>query len=370
MHKAPHILIVAGDLSADQHGAALVDALRKQCPGVRISTLGGAGLQSKADSFLYPLVGLGGFGFWEPWLKLPQFWTALKVIKTLLKNDPPDLVVPMDYYGFNIRVARLAHSKSIPVVYYISPQVWATRPHRVRHLAASIQKMLVLFPFEEQIYRQAGVPVTFVGHPLLERMPDPSNESEVPTIGLLPGSRRGTATRHLPLLVQTAELLRKEFPSAHCFLFRPEEIEPEFYRPFLAQAPWIELTADPIYENRKHLWVALGVSGTAALENMLLGIPMVIMYKLSRLTFWIAKRLIQVAYIGIPNLLAKRTVVSEFLQNDATPQRLSQAVGELLHDRAKRNEMRRELLALRTNLQGGGSAKAAQELLEVIGVQR
>src|SRR5438132_1302149 len=278
MPKNPHILIVAGDPSADRHGAALVDALRARRPEIRVSVLGGSYLRQKADAFLYPLVRVGGFGFWEPLVKLPQLWTALGRVKHLIRTDRPDLVVPMDYYGFNFHVAKLARRNGIPVVYYISPQVWASRPGRTRKLASVINKMLVIFPFEVDLYRKAGVPVSFVGHPLLEQLPPPGGESSVPTIGLLPGSRRATIARHLPLLIQTADLLRGEFPKARCVLFRPEEIEPDFYQAYLAQAPWIELTADPSYDTRKNLWMVIGVSGTAALENMLLGVPMIILY--------------------------------------------------------------------------------------------
>jgi lipid-A-disaccharide synthase len=361
-----HILFVAGDPSADRHGAALIDALRARKPDLRISALGGANLQEKADHFLYPLVGLGGFGFWEPILKLPQLWKASSIIKEFLAREKPDLVVPMDYYGFNIHVARQAHAKGIPVIYYISPQVWASRPGRVQELAAAVDKMLVLFPFEADLYRKAGVPVAFVGHPLIERLPPPGAEAPTPVIGLLPGSRRGTMTRHLPTLIQTAELLRQEIPQMRCVLFRPNEIEEAFYRPFLTQSPWIELQADPGYETRRSLWLAIGVSGTAALENMLLGIPMIIMYKLSLLSYWIARAIIRVPYVGIPNILAGRSVVPELLQDEATPERLRQTARTLLQEPARRAEMRTALLSLRSTLQEGGSARAADEILGMI----
>src|SRR5258706_7906142 len=133
-----HILIVCGDASADRHGAALVKALREGEPQVRISALGGIHLQKNVDAFLYPLVGVGGFGFWEPLMKAPQLWRACQVLKKTLREDSPDMVVPMDYYGFNIHIAQKAHTAGIPVVYYISPQVWATRPGRIHKLAAAI----------------------------------------------------------------------------------------------------------------------------------------------------------------------------------------------------------------------------------------
>ena len=366
MRRDPHVLLIAGDPSADRHGAALVDALRAKCPEVRISALGGGHLREKADAFAFALVGVGGFGFWEPLLKLPQLWRAWTALQTILKRDPPDLVIPMDYYGFNIRAAASAHRRGIPVVYYISPQVWASRPHRIRRLASVIQKMLVIFPFEVDLYKKAGVPVSFVGHPLTERLPSPAPESATPLLGLLPGSRRAVIERHLPLLIQTAAQLRQDIPHVRCILFRPEEIEEAFYLPFMDHAPWIELQTDPLYETRRHLWLAIGVSGTAALENTLLGIPMIIMYKLSCLTYWIAKRLIRVPYVGIPNLLAGRQVVPELLQAEATPERLATAAKPLLSSSALRSEMRRSLLSLRALLREGGTARAADEILGML----
>jgi lipid-A-disaccharide synthase len=368
MPKGPHILMVAGDVSSDRLGADLVEASRRQNPQVRVSAMGGLHLKRQADSFLYPLVGLGGFGFWEPLMKLPGLWRAWRAIREILDKDRPDVVVPMDYYGFNIHVARAAHRQGIPVLYYISPQVWASRPYRLKRLAAVIQKMLVLFPFEANLYRDAGVPVSFVGHPLQERLPAPGEFSRLPTIGLLPGSRRGVIRRHLPLLVETAKQLKNGFPELRCVLFRPEEMEPSFYGPFLGENRWIELTTDPTYAERQGLWVAIGVSGTAALENMMLGIPMVVMYRLSRLTYCIARRLIRVPYVAIPNLLAGRAVVRELLQEEATPDNLARAASDFLRDPAKREQTKNELLSLRAMLQGGGSAMAAEEVLRLAGV--
>ncbi|HVO32504.1 MAG TPA: lipid-A-disaccharide synthase, partial [Elusimicrobiota bacterium] len=307
--RRPHILIVAGDPSGDERAAALAEALRLRLPALRLTALGGAHLAKVVDTLAYPLVDVGGFGFAELATKLPRLWAAWRTVQARLREDPPDLVVPVDYYGFNIHVARAAHQRRIPVVYYISPQVWASRPHRVHHLAKVISKMLVIFPFEVDLYRRAAVPVVWVGHPLRDRMPAPREEASPPVVGLFPGSRRGTVMRHLPLLVETARRLRTQFPSCRFQLFRPLELPEELYRASLADDPWIELLYDPNYDQRPKLCVAITVSGTASLENMLLGIPMVIMYRLPALTYQIAKRLIRVPFVGIPNLLAGRAVV-------------------------------------------------------------
>ena len=214
MPKSPHVLLVAGDPSADRHGAALIDALKTETPSIQISAMGGRHLRAKADRFLYPLAEVGGFGFWEPILKLPQLWSAWTAFKKALQENRPDVVVTMDYYGFNIRAAAYAHKNKIPVVYYISPQVWASRPGRIQTLGACIDKMLVIFPFEEAIYQKAGIPVRFVGHPLVERLPVHSGHGSLYCRANRPDA--GIAAREPPrgmcrVLIETAERLRQEF---------------------------------------------------------------------------------------------------------------------------------------------------------------
>jgi lipid-A-disaccharide synthase len=366
MANSKHVLIVAGDESADQHGSELIRALRLRLSNLRVSALGGNSLRSAADHFLFPLVEVGGFGFWEPIFKLPQLWKARQAIRTLLSMDPPDLVVPIDYYGFNIHVTRMAHARQIPVVYYISPQVWASRSHRIQALKQVVDKMLVLFPFEAELYRSAGVPVRYVGHPIIDRIPKPATPADPPRIGLLPGSRRSVVARHLPILVRTAAQLRKARPQIQFFLFRPASIEPEFYREALKDSG-IELVHDPNYEQRKVLYLSIGVSGTSALENTLLGIPMVVMYRLSAVTYWIARRLVRIPYIAIPNILANSTIIPEFLQQDANPQKLAAAALQLLEHPDAWNRMREALLALRHQLgESGTSQRAAEEIVATL----
>jgi len=361
-----HIVIVVGDPSADRHAAALVRTLRTQNGPVRVSALGGAYLHKEADRFVYPLVQLGGFGFIEALSKIPALWRVRRDLRRLMETDRPDLVILVDYYGFNIHVARLAKSLGIPVVYYISPQVWASRPGRVRELARTINRMLVIFPFEEALYRDAGVAVSYVGHPLLETVPAPEAPPDRLRIGLLPGSRRSTVARHLPIMVETAKRLHERHPAAEFVLFRPEELPAALYDAEVGPAPWIRVVHDPGYEERRRLTLALSVSGTAALENMLLGIPMVIMYRLSLATYWIARWLIRVPFVGIPNVLANRAIVPECLQAEATPEQLSAVVDSLIGRPDRLALQRTELLKLRGLLETGASRRAADEIARVL----
>jgi lipid-A-disaccharide synthase len=363
---AKHILIVAGDASGDRHAASLAAALKEKEPSLRVTSCGGGRLKAVSDLFLFPLVDIGGFGFWEPLMKLPQLRKALGEIRHLIRTAPPDAVVPVDYYGFNIHAARAARKAGIPVIYYISPQVWASRPGRVKKLAKVLEKMLVIFPFEEDIYRRAGIPVRFVGHPLIDSVPAPA-EPEGLSIGLLPGSRRSIAARHLPIVIKASERLRSIFPGADFVLFRPNEIEPNFYAPFISGRPWIHLIHEEDYAVRKKLSLALSVSGTSALENMLLGIPMVVFYKLSTVTYMIARRLIRVPFVAIPNILAGRAIVPEFLQNSADPDKIASKARGILENKTIWDSTRSELLSLRNKLGGGNaSRRAAEEILKIL----
>lgn len=367
MSKPPHALIVAGDLSADRHAAELVKELRQKIPDLRITALGGHYLKQVSNNFLYPLVDLGGFGFWEPILKIPKLRRILTQIDGILSHNRPDVVIPVDYYGFNIHVARHAHAKGIPVAYYISPQVWASRPGRIKQLAAVITKMLVIFPFEEALYKKAGVNAVFVGHPLATRLPVSVSPSTEPLhIGLLPGSRPGVIRRHLPIQLHTAELLHKQFPKAEFYLFKPEGIDASIYAQEVGKRPWIHCITDENYEIRKTLSLAISVSGTAALENTLLGIPMVIMYKLSTLTYVIARLLIRVPFVGMPNILANSEIVPELLQRNATPEKIAEAASKILSDLAKRTQIREKLLDLRANLKGEREHVATDEILPLM----
>jgi lipid-A-disaccharide synthase len=367
MSKPLHILMVAGDPSADRHAARLAQALKDRIAGLRISALGGTHLKSVADSFLFSLVDLGGFGFWEPLMKILPLRRALAAIQHLINVDRPDLVIPVDYYGFNIHTARTAARAGVPVAYYISPQVWASRPGRMKALAKVVQRMLVIFPFEVPLYEKAGVPVRFVGHPLLDLVPEPKSESPTTLkIGFLPGSRWGTVRRHLPIVMDTARQLHTQFPEADFLLFRPQEISAEPYAPFLEGNPWVRLVSDADYRERRELTLAITVSGTASLENMLLGIPMIIMYRLSWLTYRIARHLIRISYVGIPNILAGKPVVPELLQNECVPGKLAHAATRLIQDRDLYRQTRETLLLLRSSLQQGGTSRAADAIVELL----
>lgn len=371
--RAAKVFFVAGDLSGDAHAARVARAIKEKDPRTEILAVGGPALEKTADRFLLNLVEQSVVGFLEPLKKVPWFFRVLKeTIRPILAKEKPDVVVPVDFFGFNRHVAQAGKEAAARVLYFISPQVWASRPGRVAALKKHVDRMLVIFPFEKEVYEKSGVPVTFVGHPLLDHLPevpiDAAGHVE-PLIGLLPGSRAGEVRRHLPLFLETADLLSRRSPGLRFVLFAARSLSNDFYDSLLGrdrQRPYLlEIVRDENYEWRRGVDVALTVSGTATLENALLGLPMAVVYKMSWPTYWLARALIRVDRISMPNLLAKKDLVPEFIQREATPARLAAFVKQMMDRPAERRAMRRELLSLKALLGGAGAAsRAADEILE------
>ena len=357
-----NILISAGDPSGDIHAANLVKALKKADRNVSITALGGQQLSHVSDKFVYNLVNLGGFGFWQPvnlYFKLKK--VLVDIVIRFYSEHKPDKVIVVDYYGFNIHVAREAFKRGIPVYYYISPQVWASRPGRIRKIAKYVKKMLVILPFEEELYKKSGVDTVFVGHPLIDAVMAPPEIVETVnnkiTIGLFPGSRPNVFKRHIGLLMETAEKIKASMPQILKY-FASRSL------PKTVEAPYPVVVEDS-YSERKDITLAITTSGTVSLENALLGIPMIVYYKLSKFNYFIAKMLVKIPYITMVNILLNRMLVPEFIQDDATGETISQKALSLLKDSASLKSYRNELLALRKVLgENGVSDRAAAIILK------
>lgn len=359
------ILIVAGDPSGDIHGASLISALKAREPGLRVAAVGGPCMRRAADEFIEDLCSRGLTGFFKPLASLPFFLRLAAVLRRFMSERRPIALVCIDYYGFNRRVLSIAKSEGIPSYYYISPQVWATRAGRISTLKGLIRRMLVIFPFEEELYRKAGVPCDFVGHPLLDILPEPAPEKTLSSplrVGLLPGSRASEVRRHLPLLVSALAGIRRQFPRIEAVIFASESLENSFYTPWVKEG--VRLTRDKHYRERAGLHLALCSSGTATLENALLGIPMVVIYKMAWPTYAVARGLIRVRHIAMANILAGRRLVPELIQRAASPRSIAAAAVELMENPARHAALRQDLLRLRGQLGSrGASARAADTLL-------
>lgn len=357
------VLIIAGDPSGDQHGARLAAALKAKRPGLRVAAIGGPALEKEADEFLRDLASLGIVGFVEPLKRLPMLLGLLDRLSAFMARRRPRAVVCIDYYGFNRRVLGLARRHGISSWYYISPQVWATRPGRLKTLKRLVDRMLLIFPFERKIYHEARVPYTFVGHPLLDSLPEPrpASPGATPRVGLLPGSRKSEVSRHLPVFLDALGRLRERFPGLKASCFAAPSLSDSCYA--AATAAGVELVREQDYRHRSRLDLALTSSGTATLENALLGLPMVVVYKLSWPTYAIARALIRVPCIAMANLLAGRKLVPELIQRDATGPKIAAAALELLEDPKRLAELRRCLAGLREQLGGPGASERAAEAI-------
>jgi lipid-A-disaccharide synthase len=283
------------------------------------------------------------------------------------------LLILLDYPEFNLHMAKIARSSGVPVLYYISPQVWAWRTGRVRKISKRVDQMAVILPFEESFYRKRGVSVKYVGHPLMDqRRPEDGGyqmkegldlTETFPVLGILPGSRKEEVQNLLPVMVRTAEILQGGYPSLGCLLPLAPTLTAEFVEPFLKETPVpIRLIQKDTIGVLEACDVALVTSGTATLEAAIVGVPMVIVYRVSPISYWIGKRVVKVSHIGLVNLVAGEQVVPELVQKDATPDRLAREVVQILNDPETRSRMIGNLKTVTERLGKGGAAERTAAL--------
>lgn len=366
------ILIVAGDPSGDLIASRLVVAMKALNRDLEVSGIGGKELERVSDRFLGNIVEQGAFGRVSP--KQISFFRDIlnNIILKELNSRPPDAVIPVDFYGFNSLVAAAAKQRGLKVFYYATPQFWASRPWRAEKLRKSVDKFLCLFPFEIEFYRKRNLPAQFVGHPLLDTLPTVSDRPmRVESIvGLLPGSRVSEIERHLPVIVQACGRIAEAAPGTRFILFMVRHVPRQFYQDIIARAGdksrcLIELVEDEGYAWRAQIDLAISSSGMETLENALLGIPMVIMYRMDWLFYIAARIFVNIKHIGMPNLLAGKLLVPEFIQWKATAQNLANPIISWIRNPEERQRVRRELLALRAQFgENGASERAARAILD------
>lgn len=369
-----NILLVAGDVSGDIHAAGLIRALKEADPEVRITSVGGKQMQAVSDVFLYDLASKGASGFVEPLKKMPLWIQLMNQIRDYMETQNPVALIVVDFYGFNHQILGMAKHRRIPAYYYVTPQVWASRQYRAKRLAELTKKMFTIYPFEPEFHKKFGGNAVFLGNPLLDQMPAPAeknynitdNKQHAWKLGILPGSRMGEIKRLTPVFYQAFKQVLKEFPNTQAYMFLLPDADEQVFLNLIGEKPHanFHLVKDQHYELRSQMDFLLACSGTATLENALLGLPMVVAYKLFWPTYQIAKMVIKVPYISLVNLLAKKPLVKELIQYDATPRTLAAETMAMFQNPAKLSQMREELLRLRDSLGEPGVAKrAAAEIL-------
>jgi lipid-A-disaccharide synthase len=365
----PRLLISCGEPSGDLYGAELVRHLRAQVPGLETVGLGGDRLNDQGTRLLAHVRDLAVVGIVEVLSHLGRLRRIFRSVLDEVDRSPPDVAVLVDYPDFNMRLARELHRRGIPVLYYVSPQVWAWRKGRVHALRETVDRMLVIFPFEEELYRQAGVPVTFVGHPLVDlARPAPDRAAFLreqgldphrPVVAVLPGSRRKEIGLNLPPLVGAIDRLRAERGDLQFLLAVAPSIDPAAVQAVLGGRP-VAMVAGRTHSVLGACTAALVASGTATVEAALLDAPMVVVYRLSQLTYHLGRRLVNVPHFAMVNLIAGRRVVPELIQHEFTPERVAREALVLLDPEAPAVRMMRAGLAdVRARLGGPGASERA-----------
>jgi lipid-A-disaccharide synthase len=368
-----NILLIAGEASGDLHGSHMVRELKTIDPSLHISGIGGEELRKAGMEILFDARDLSVVGIVEVVSRLPQIRKAFNTLKQHIEQTPPGLVILIDYPDFNLRFAAIAKKHTVPVLYYISPQIWAWRKQRARKIARLVNMMAVVFPFELPLYEEQGLPVQFVGHPLLDRETGTFDTAsslamfgmseQWPVIGLLPGSRKSEIERLLPVMLDAARFIKQEFPHAQFIIpvapgVKKEEIE-----------AWVDRgkSTVTIVENQLHralqvCTLVLVASGTATLETALMKKPMIILYKVSPLTYIIGRLLIRVPYIGLANIVSGKQVVPELLQGQANPGQIAGEARALLNNKNRMEQMKQELGYIRDRLGTPGASKRVAQL--------
>jgi lipid-A-disaccharide synthase len=374
MENPKNILVVAGEASGDIHAASLIRQIKNTLPNINFFGLGGFRLKAEGVEIYYDMVSLAVVGFFEVFKHL---WLLKKIFHDIvaeLDEKKPIAAILVDYPGFNLQLAAQLHKRGIPVIYYVSPQIWAWGKKRIKTIKDSVSLMMVFFAFEKDLYEAAGVNTCFVGHPLLDIVKPTLTKQEFfkknglqenkITISLLPGSREKEIKTLLPVMLKTSQLLLSHFKERLQFvLLAAPTVKKELFAPAVSLAEKLPLLviSDDNYSALAASDFALVCSGTATLETGLLCIPMAVLYKVNILTWLFIKSMIRIPYIGLVNVVMGRKIIEEFIQFDAQPHRIARHMITLLEDNAAITQLRQELSTIRAQLGEKGATNRASE---------
>jgi len=331
---APQALLVAGEASGDLYGSVLVAELRRRFPSWRFSAFGGAKMAAAGAKLVCPLVDEAVIGISEALARLPRYWRIWCQLKHLLRTERPSPVIVIDYPGFNVRVARFARSLGLRTIYYIPPKVWVWKSWRAADLARLSDLIVTIFPFEPPLYERYDGNAVYVGHPLVDLVPPADSTPDPNLVALLPGSRSQEIARLLPRFLAAAEIIRRRRPATTFAIPRAHTVAPSMLTEHLARHPDLPVavvdddTAAVLHRSR----AALAASGTVTLEAAIIGTPMVVAYAVNLLSALVFRWFVHPPHVGLPNIVAGRTVCPELLQDDATPERLAETLLPLVDD--------------------------------------
>ncbi|MFH1593407.1 MAG: lipid-A-disaccharide synthase [Candidatus Omnitrophota bacterium] len=366
-----NVLIVAGEVSGDIHSANLINDLKKLNPNLRLYGIGGKRMEAQGVELLENVENMSIIGVSEVFAKLKHIRQAFKKVLDKVSQAPPSIVILVDYPGFNLRLARILKKKGLPIIYYITPQVWAWGRSRVHHIKKYVDKAIVILKFEEELFKEYGIDATFVGHPLLDDKAHGTYDKiacgldgKKATLALLPGSRKSEVSSLLPIMLQTIELVAKE-KELQFILLRSTGVEDALYDKILkgSKLPIVSIKDD----THKCLSLADFVftsSGTATLESAIMEKPMLITYKTSFLTALLFKIFARTPFIGLVNIIAGRSVVPEILQYDAKPKRLASEILSIITSKDRADKQVEGLKEVKASLGTSGASKRAAQIID------
>jgi len=357
--------MIAGEASGDLHGSNLIKEIQKLDANADIRCWGGDKMKAAGGSLVKHYKDLAFMGFAEIAKNLPTILKNFKLCKSDISAFKPDVIIFIDYPGFNLRMAKWAKENNYKTVFYISPQVWAWKESRVKNIKRYIDKMIVILPFEKSFFQKWNCEVEYVGHPLIEEIENfkkdhPEIVRSNKTIALLPGSRKQEITTKLPLMLDAT----KNFPDYDFIVAKAPSIEDEFYEMFIKDHPNVKLISNETYSLLMKSVAALVTSGTATLETALFGVPEIVCYKAGNISYQIAKRLVKLKFISLVNLIMNKEVVKELIQSNLTPEKITSELEMILFDDSKKEKIHEDYLQLKQLLsQRGNASKNAAEII-------
>ncbi|MDX2433913.1 MAG: lipid-A-disaccharide synthase [Desulfobacterales bacterium] len=378
-NPAKHVMIVAGEASGDLHGAVLARELLALDSSLILSGIGGAGMAATGVTILYDISRLAVMGIIEVISRLKDIRSAMKTLEKQFEMNRPDLLILIDYPGFNLELARRAKKYNIPVLYYISPKIWAWREGRITRIKKYVDRMAVILPFEKKYYKGHGFEVDFVGNPLLDQVQPTltSNEFKIQygidhdatIIGIMPGSRKQEIAKILPVFMETALLLNEKIKKCVFLLPLASTLTEDDLNEHgvMDDRLDIRIIKENRYETMAACDAAMAASGTLTMELGILQVPMVVCYRISKLTHFLAKPFIKAEYASLVNLVAEKEVVTELLQQEATPENIYREILPLLLNQEARDSMKQELFNVSKQLgEPGASKRTARLAMEML----
>jgi lipid-A-disaccharide synthase len=372
-----HIILVCGEASGELHAANLAKAIKQIAPDVKISAVGGALLRNAGAEVFYDIKDLSVIGLFDALKKLPKFFSLKNIILRKIRSDRPDAVILVDFSGFNLRLVKEI-GKGIPAIYYISPQVWASRAGRIKTIKTHISKMIVLFTFEVEFYKKYGIDADFTGHPLLDIVKPTMGKKDFlkrldlsdakTTIALLPGSRRQEIERILPVMLEASVYIHRDIPDTQFVIAKSPHVDLHIYHRIISGLTLgVKIIEGNTYDCMNIADFCLVCSGTATLETAIMQRPLAVIYKTSLLNYLLYRPQIKVPFIGMVNIVAGKKIVPEFIQFQATAAHISEEVIKTLKHPAEMERIKNDLSGVKSSLgENGASLRAARIIVDFL----